>query len=408
MQDAVRLTNRLGIRYIWIDALCIIQGDADDWEKESLCMGDVYENSHFTIAASGATSSDQGLYAVRDPLRLFPCKLGIPRQGALYAKAVSESQLDQEPLYGRDWVLQERLFSRRTLNFGSLFVWECKTKTLDEFDPVDTIGLLNAELSVKKTFDNLHPTANENPEFIDSWNRKVVEPYTNARLTYQSDRLVAISGVIQRIERDTGWTNICGLWKPWLLEELLWGSGYFRISKARISKAIPRMRISAAPTWSWASVNTPVWRFNSYHSNNHYIIEEVPQCLDSGTGALTLRGHLFSIRRDEWDEWFERGKIVNFGEVSSPVNLFPDLDSLDDFENCSHWLLPICWTSPLPESRVREYAQVLNGIILVQSPRDATKFERIGYWGLETNDDNLATDIQTALSISTLVNISII
>jgi hypothetical protein len=32
-QDAVLMTRRLGIRYLWIDSLCIIQDDGDDWDR---------------------------------------------------------------------------------------------------------------------------------------------------------------------------------------------------------------------------------------------------------------------------------------------------------------------------------------------------------------------------------------
>ncbi|OHF04179.1 TOL protein [Colletotrichum orchidophilum] len=50
-QDAIRLTQSLGYRYIWIDALCIIQDSLYDWEIEAASMGQVYENCHLNIAA---------------------------------------------------------------------------------------------------------------------------------------------------------------------------------------------------------------------------------------------------------------------------------------------------------------------------------------------------------------------
>jgi len=187
---------------------------------------------------------------------------------------MGQARLDKEPLYGCGWVLQERLFSRRTLNFGTLFVWECKTKTLHEYDTVDVLGLDDTGRSVKNTFNDLCSTANKSLGFIKTWNKKVVKPYTEAQLTHQSDRLVAISGIIRRIQRDTGWTNIYGLWKPWLPEQLLWGAGFTE----GVLKNIPRTRTGWAPTWSWASVNAPVWPHiaNPTPSRNHYIVEEAP------------------------------------------------------------------------------------------------------------------------------------
>lgn len=58
--DAITITRRLGIQYLWIDALCIIQDSTQDWEAECANMGDTYRNSVLTIAAVDAESSKVG------------------------------------------------------------------------------------------------------------------------------------------------------------------------------------------------------------------------------------------------------------------------------------------------------------------------------------------------------------
>ncbi|PQE20746.1 heterokaryon incompatibility protein [Rutstroemia sp. NJR-2017a BBW] len=60
IQDAVLVCQRLGIRYLWVDALCIIQDDEEDWENESIQMCDIYSGSHITIAAHRVESCKQG------------------------------------------------------------------------------------------------------------------------------------------------------------------------------------------------------------------------------------------------------------------------------------------------------------------------------------------------------------
>jgi len=50
-QDAVTVTRKIGIRYLWIDSLCIIQNSRQDWEQESAVMGKVYECAEVTISA---------------------------------------------------------------------------------------------------------------------------------------------------------------------------------------------------------------------------------------------------------------------------------------------------------------------------------------------------------------------
>lgn len=55
-QDAISVTRRLGIRYLWIDSLCIVQDDAQDWEREAAKMALIFEAAYITIAATAATN----------------------------------------------------------------------------------------------------------------------------------------------------------------------------------------------------------------------------------------------------------------------------------------------------------------------------------------------------------------
>jgi len=64
-RDAVTITRGLGMRYLWIDALCIIQDDKSDWEREAAKMGQVYENAFLTIAADGAEDPTRGILTSR-------------------------------------------------------------------------------------------------------------------------------------------------------------------------------------------------------------------------------------------------------------------------------------------------------------------------------------------------------
>jgi hypothetical protein len=61
-QDAIHFTRRLGQRYLWIDSLCIIQDDRDDWDDQSVRMADIYGNSYLTLAAALAPDCAFGLY----------------------------------------------------------------------------------------------------------------------------------------------------------------------------------------------------------------------------------------------------------------------------------------------------------------------------------------------------------
>lgn len=126
-RDAVRITRALGIRYLWIDSLCIKQGDQKDWAAEAVKMEDVFSNAYCTIAASSAASSLTGFLGPRrerDAIKILTVG-GTP----LYlADAIDDFGVDVERsiLSSRGWVLQERALSGRTIYFTSSQVyWEC-------------------------------------------------------------------------------------------------------------------------------------------------------------------------------------------------------------------------------------------------------------------------------------------
>lgn len=126
-QDAVRVTRALGVRYLWIDSLCIIQEDPKDWAAESGKMEDVFSHAYCTIAASSAQSSLVGFLGDRRPRDAF--RLLTPGEVPLYlAEDIDDFRTDVENsvLSSRGWVLQERALSRRTIYFTSTQVyWEC-------------------------------------------------------------------------------------------------------------------------------------------------------------------------------------------------------------------------------------------------------------------------------------------
>lgn len=127
-QDAVHVTKELGLRYLWIDCLCIIQDSDQDWLHESVKMEDVFANAYCTIAATRAQSSEDGFLSQERVERL--CKALRPLKGSPYyvcdriddfREDVENSELNQ-----RGWVLQERALSRRTIYFARTQIyWEC-------------------------------------------------------------------------------------------------------------------------------------------------------------------------------------------------------------------------------------------------------------------------------------------
>lgn len=113
-KQAIKIARFLRLEYMWIDSLCIIQGDKADWTIEGSLMHKVYRNSYCNIAAADAKDSAGGLFREREPFEVLPARFaadGIsPTFGRKTWRIVREDLWEQSllktPLYGRGWVFQ--------------------------------------------------------------------------------------------------------------------------------------------------------------------------------------------------------------------------------------------------------------------------------------------------------------
>lgn len=127
-RDAIRVTRELGKRYLWIDCICIIQGDVQDWEVEARKMASVFRNAYCTIAASSARDSKQGFLGRPGP-PAESVRLPSSSHGDVIISTFVDDfagDVERSVLSSRAWVLQERVLSRRTIHFTSRQTyWEC-------------------------------------------------------------------------------------------------------------------------------------------------------------------------------------------------------------------------------------------------------------------------------------------
>jgi len=279
-RDAVLITRSLGVQYLWIDALCIVQDSKDDdWPKEASRMRHYYLNSVLTIAAMNAENSKKGFLQKRIP-RFEPINLLLksdiigwegnvyirethPRSG-LFQQAVVPSTL-----VTRGWTFQETCLPPRTLNFTtSGLVFECLTHEVREWlhDPITPGSEL--KLLIRPSSEEGHVTmqldagVGENQfkcdrpavrasatSMYESW-EQVVFYYSERSLTYPSDKLPAMSGVASFFSSQLpGDKYLAGLWESRLLEELCWHISNF--DKVPSSRPLEYR----APSWSWASID---------------------------------------------------------------------------------------------------------------------------------------------------------
>ncbi|KAF6816037.1 heterokaryon incompatibility protein [Colletotrichum musicola] len=261
-QEAIKTTRSLGVRYLWIDSLCIVQDDADDWAKESAQMASIYREAYLTLAATAANDGSEGLFKPRQ-VDTFSYTLsgtqdgsdGVSVRATKHRKHdclravddLSESGMVSLPLMTRAWCYQERILSSRILHFAAdEMVWECQQATscecdlLEDYQQHDWSKLTGGDPIAQEAPDR---TLFRLPDMEKHWFR-LIRNYTILNITKDFDRLPALSGIASSLIPAEEY--MAGIRKARALEDLLW----------IVSTTTPPRRPDTyvAPSWSWASV----------------------------------------------------------------------------------------------------------------------------------------------------------
>ncbi|KAJ9137481.1 hypothetical protein NKR23_g9084 [Pleurostoma richardsiae] len=204
-RDAVTLTRQLGIRWLWIDSMCIVQDDSEDWQRESGRMADIFENALLVIGATSSRNDDGGLFG---------------------------------GCFGIDHALQT---NGEDGSLRTEVIWECREGFECESDCA-----ISDRVNRSGTTPKLHGSAVEKPAGrLDQW-RMRVEEYSGLQLTYPKDRLPALSGLAKQTLRLRPDVYLAGLWKSSLVADLHWRLLPGSAHATKLDEYI-------APSWSWAS-----------------------------------------------------------------------------------------------------------------------------------------------------------
>lgn len=278
-RDAVSVTQRLGLRYLWIDSLCIVQDDEDEWRQTATQMASIYQGSQVVISATSAPDVHSGLHGKPDLIHrstevmdkhcgdfgtsIYCRRLATHLPGLLDTGTRGENSL---PALSRGWIFQERLLAPRTVHFGPEEIsWEClETSTCqcvqDEDRPSrDNVTWLDAgslgSFSMSKEIVNPQSMSDWNPQtIIRCWHR-IVEEYSKLELSYEFDILPALSGLAALFEPYQASPYLAGLWEGSLFQDLLWHHERPHDDPPAMTFRSSQWR---APSWSWASLKCPV------------------------------------------------------------------------------------------------------------------------------------------------------
>jgi hypothetical protein len=285
-QDVIELCRKLGVRYVWIDSLCIVQDDDRDWEREALNMAQIYEHAFVVVSAAAARDGSVGLFGPRKPVQILASNdtettMTVRTTGSQYRYIVrpSPEESDQEikyvvrdmarhaqwdprenmalisgdfnPLNSRAWAFQERLLATRIVHFADHeMIWEChegQRCECTQLDGHDSRPYLERDtLEVKQRFSEITRTSDTHASPFFTW-ANVIELYNQRALTFEKDRLPALVGAAAKMQNTKTGTYVAGLFLGEFPRCLLW----------KVPGPGVRQDDYYAPTWSWASVIMP-------------------------------------------------------------------------------------------------------------------------------------------------------
>ncbi|KAI1103949.1 HET-domain-containing protein [Jackrogersella minutella] len=269
LKDAVNVTHLLGLRYLWIDALCIVQDDPEDKRREISQMCAIYQNAFVTIAAATSSSVSESFLDHKSTFnpKQATCTVDVslisedgkgPNSiNKVTLSPVHALKTDVFPLNKRGWTFQEALLPTRLLVFGDLepFI-RCRTKNVMkrswsvidyQISAIQPRRIIDSVATSQALEKGLFVVDTKGGDLDNIW-REIVEQYTLRELGFEEDRPLAIGGVVDFLSERFGDECHFGIWKSNPLIWLLW-------------KAVcpgERTTIQGMPTWSWMSITGAV------------------------------------------------------------------------------------------------------------------------------------------------------
>lgn len=221
VQDAVLVTLGLGIHYLWVDAMCIIQDDELDKSLQISQMHTIYRCSTITIAASMAASCNEGFLHNRKESRPYKVTARISENvfTDVVLRCINSSRIEQHlPLFRRAWTLQEISLSRRILSFtADGMIYRCLETENSDFDSSlrDTIWVTGQKPGLKRSRGHPYDWCN------------FAHDFAGRSLSMTLDKLPAIGALAAEYSRQYPVTRYyAGLWRENILEQLLWSAAW--------------------------------------------------------------------------------------------------------------------------------------------------------------------------------------
>ncbi|EKG20915.1 Heterokaryon incompatibility [Macrophomina phaseolina MS6] len=255
IRDAVTMCQNVGIRYLWVDSLCIQQDLTGEKQREINAMASIYNGAIVTIVAASGDDPWTPLPGIRESTR--PGRPPIITKGLKLACAGVDYRLTVEnsKWNTRGWTYQEGILSRRLLIFSrdQLF-FRCNTATWQEDTVLEDPDSVDHRLRIEDS-DMEHPFWKESlrgisPTSFFSTYCDMIKSYVEREFTDPSDALNAFSGVIEALEGFLGTRFFIGLPARYFYIALCFLFPEFDGEAGQVD------RRPMLPAWSWVAWNS--------------------------------------------------------------------------------------------------------------------------------------------------------
>lgn len=405
LRDAVLVCRALGIQWLWVDVLCIVQDDPQDKLEQVKTMGEVYRSAILTIVPAFSLGSDEGFLSdtldnVTLPFQRFHNNTSSGRQGSV-CLIKKRPDTPKFPIESRGWTMQERLLSTRLLFFHPGRIdWVCRQSHLFAGSSSSySVNLIDDSVTRRnrrwdkwdfnRSYMNIDINEQVRRWFNLSWE------FSGRTLSDPLDRLPALAGVAKELRWEFPGIGeyVAGLWTTNLAQQLLWRILIGRQPQWRLNQFI-------GPSWSWVSIDTSV-AFPTFatmradirleildHEIQHDVSSDRYGYLSAA--SLTVRGRLKTAR---WDISTER--IDSPNELSLTGNTETVADSMEyasqgplvgrsvnvyclEVQDARYWARHI----------KTEFGPAFTGLLLLKCPGAQSTYHRVGLFSLAKVDQD--------------------
>lgn len=271
VQDAITACRTFGLRYLWVDALCIMQQDKTDWEEQSYQMNLVYGNSAITFCTPATWTCLEHFLVRKIPRQIkvyLRCKV-TQKEGAvsliqsrdrvqdiaIFGSSPLEQDLEVSQWNNRGWVFQEKVLSPRKIYFGAEMIHVQVNGTVTSEN-----GYILKENEIPEYIHLPKEYMTVNPETIVQRSPKepvlwyeVIEKFSVGKWTNPLDVFPGLSGIARMFREIFEIDYVAGLWVEDLKCGLIFESG--DTGAENFSTLLHFLSSEAGkigPSWSWA------------------------------------------------------------------------------------------------------------------------------------------------------------